>query len=319
MDEDKFRWLEIAVTAGPEAAEAVVELFNRYGRGQAVVETPVDCFEYELEEGCLPADVIVKTYLPLDGSASEARRRLEEGLWHLGQILPLPSPLLRELDESDWSEAWKQQYHRLHVGRRIVLVPAWETYEPSPGQVVIRLEPGQAFGTGLHPTTRLCLEALERLVRPGCTVLDVGTGSGVLAIAAALLGADPVLALDADPVAVRTAAENVAANGVARQVAVRHASLPGGDALPRHFSLDGSLARLDDGAYDLVLINILAPVIVGMAPALAARTRPGGHLVAAGLIEDQAEGVAGALQAQGFAILDRTQEDDWVCLVARRD
>lgn len=318
MDEGKSRWLEIAITADPEVAEAVVELFNRYGRGQAVVETPVDCFEYELEGGYLPSEVIVKTYLPLDGSASEARRRLEEGLWHLGQILPLPSPVFRELEESDWSEAWKQQYHRLHVGRRIVLVPAWETYEPSPGQVVVRLEPGQAFGTGLHPTTRLCLEALERLVHPGCTVLDVGTGSGVLAIAAAMLGADPVLALDADPVAVRTAAENVAANGVAPQVAVRHASLPGGDTLPRHFSLDGSLERLDDGAYDLVLINILAPVIVGMAPALAARTRPTGHLVAAGLIEDQQAGVAHALQAQGFTILDRTQEDDWVCLVARR-
>jgi ribosomal protein L11 methyltransferase len=318
MDEGKPRWLEIAVTVGTEAAEAVVELFNRYGRGRAVVETPVDCFEYELEDGCLPPEVIVKTYLPLDGSAQEARRRLEEGLWHLGQILPLPSPTFRELDESDWSEAWKQLYHRLLIGRGIVLVPAWEAYQPSAGQVVVRLEPGQAFGTGLHPTTRLCLEALEGLVHPGCTVLDVGTGSGVLAIAAAMLGAGPVLALDADPVAVRTAAENVAANGVARQVVVRHASLPGGDTLPRHFSLDGSLERLDDGRYDLVLINILAPVIVGMAPALAARTRPAGHLVAAGLIEEQERGVVGALQAHGFAILNRTREKDWVCLVARR-
>jgi ribosomal protein L11 methyltransferase len=318
VDDGKARWLEISVAAGAEAAEAVVELFNRYGRGRAVVETPIDCFEYELEDGCLPSEVIVKTYLPLDGSARQARRHLEEGLWHLGQILPLPSASFRELAESDWSEAWKQQYHRLHVGRRIVLVPAWEAYEPAPDQVVVRLEPGQAFGTGLHPTTRLCLEALEDLVCPGCTLLDVGTGSGVLAIAAARLGAGPVLALDADPVAVRTATENVAANGVARQVTVRHASLPGGDALPRHFSLDGSLEMLDGGAYDLVLINILAPVIVGMAPALAARTGPSGHLVAAGLIEGQEEAVVSALQAHGLTIVRRTHEQDWVCLVAQR-
>ena len=175
----------------------------------------MDCFEYELAAAPPPSTVIVKTYLPLDGTAGEAQRRLEEGLWHLGQIYPIPDPVIRELAEEDWAEAWKQQYHLLRVGRRIVIVPAWEAYAPAPGEVVIRLEPGMAFGTGLHPTTRLCLEALEAHLAPGCTVLDVGTGSGVLAIAAAKLGARSVLALDADPVAVSVARENVALNGVA--------------------------------------------------------------------------------------------------------
>jgi len=313
----RVKWLEVSVTADPETAEAVVELFNRYGRGQAVVEMPVDCFEYELEESGPPESVIVKAYLPLDGSAAEAQSRLEEGIWHLGQIYPLPEPVFRELAEEDWTEAWKEQYHRLHVGQRIVIVPAWEAYSPAPDQVVIRLEPGMAFGTGLHPTTRLCLETMEEWLVPGSTVLDVGTGSGVLAIAAVKLGAGPVLAIDADPVAVRVAAENVAANGTEGRVEVRHASLPGGETVPLHFESDG-LALLYEGQYDLVVINILAPVITGMAPALAARTRSGGRLIAAGLIEDQEQDVADALRSQGLSIVGRSQEKDWVCLAAER-
>ncbi|MBN1661388.1 MAG: 50S ribosomal protein L11 methyltransferase [Anaerolineae bacterium] len=313
-------WVEFRVDANLETAEPIVELFNRYGRGQAVVETPVDCFEYELHD-CVPGTVIVKTYLPLE--AREARRRLEEGLWHLGRILPIPEPEIRELAEEDWAQAWKEQYHRMRVGRRIVIVPAWEEYGPAPGEVVLRLEPGMAFGTGLHPTTRLCLTAIEDELAPAQSVLDVGTGSGVLAIAAARLGAEHVLAIDADPVAVRVAGENVAANGVAEQVEVRRASLAGGDAVPRHFMEveDGAVAALpilDSGCFDLVLVNILAPVITGMAAALAARTAPGGHLIAAGLIETQEAGVLGALQVHGLALTRRTQEQDWVCLTLAR-
>ncbi|HSJ54130.1 MAG TPA: 50S ribosomal protein L11 methyltransferase [Anaerolineae bacterium] len=317
-DGAKVRWLEISVTTDGEAAEAVVELFNRYGHGQAVIETPLDCFEHELEEATRASSVIVKTYLPLNVSGGDVRQRLEEGLWHLAQLYPIPEPVIRELDEESWAEAWKQQYHRLRIGRRTVIVPAWETYDSGDGEVVIRLEPGMAFGTGLHPTTRLCLEAMETAVRPGSRVLDVGTGSGVLAIAAALLEAGTVLALDADPVAVRVAEENVAANGVAGRVEVRHGSLPGGESVPLSFALEGSLPLLEAGQFDLVVVNILAPVIAGMAPALAARTRPGGSLIAAGLILDQEPNVMDALQSQGLQIAGRSQEEDWVCLLARR-
>jgi len=312
------RWLEISVTTDGEAAEAVVELFNRYGHGQAVIETQLDCFEHELEGEVQASTVIVRTYLPLDVDAQEARRRLEEGLWHLSRLYPIPEPAMRELDEESWASSWKKQYHRLRIGRRTVIVPAWESYEPGEGEVVIRLEPGMAFGTGLHPTTRLCLEAMEAAVPAGGRVLDVGTGSGVLAIAAALLGAGAVVALDADPVAVRVAAENVAANGVGGRVEVRHGSLAGGEAVPLSFAVEGPLPILEDGRYDLVVVNILAPVIVAMAPALAARTRPGGTVIASGLILDQEAVVADALQRQGFEIAGRSQEDDWVCLLAGR-
>jgi ribosomal protein L11 methyltransferase len=311
-------WLEFSVTTDGEAAEAVVELFNRYGRGGAAVETPVDCFEHELEERSTLAGVIVKAYLPLDGTATEARRRLEEGLWHLSRIYPIPEPVVRELAEQDWTEAWKQQFHLLRIGRRTVIVPAWEVYEPGPGEIVIRLEPGMAFGTGLHPTTRLCLAALESHLAKDSAVLDVGTGSGVLAIAAAKLGARSVFALDADPVAVAVAQENVTANGVAGRVIVWHGSLSGGDVVPKHFTEGSELELLESGTFDLVLVNILAPVIVGMAPALVARLAPGGRLIAAGLIEHQEAEVVRALEAQGLQIVHRTQEKDWVALAARR-
>jgi ribosomal protein L11 methyltransferase len=312
-------WLEFSVATDCEAAEAVSELFNRYGRGGAVVETPVDCFEFELSTA-VPSSVIVKTYLPLDGTAHEPRRHLEEGLWHLGQIYPIPDPVVRQLAEEDWANAWKEQYHRLGVGQRIVIVPTWETYAPDPDQVVIVLEPGMAFGTGLHPSTRLCLEALETHLAQDCTVLDVGTGSGILAIAAAKLGAGSVLAIDSDPVAVAVARENVSTNSVA-DVTVRFGSLPGGFSerwMPRRDGGDAPPYIVADGDFDLVLVNILAPVIIGMAPALEARTRIGGRIIASGLVESQEEDVVSALQIQGLEVVERTQEKDWVSLVAQR-
>lgn len=312
-------WLEFTVTADTEAAEAVVELFNRYGRGGAVVEVPVDCFEHEWPAAC--SQVLVKAYLPLDGASDETRARLEEGLWHLSQIVHIPPPAVRQLAEEDWANAWKQQYHLLRIGQRTLIVPAWEDYEPAAGEVVIRLEPGMAFGTGLHPTTRLCLQALETQVTPGCTVLDVGTGSGVLAIAAARLGARSVLALDTDLVAVTVARDNVARNEVAGVVSVQHGTLAGGVSqawMATDASTGASLPLLDAGQFDLVAVNILAPVITGMAAGLAACTAPGGRLIASGLIESQEAEVAAALRAEGFHICERNQEADWIALVAHR-
>jgi len=263
--------------------------------------------------------VIVKTYLSLADAAGESRQRIEEGLWHLGQIYPIPEPVFRELAESEWAEAWKKQYHRQRVGQRTVIVPAWESYQPAPDEVSIRLEPGMAFGTGLHPTTRLCLQFLETRVVPGCTVLDVGTGSGVLAISAAKLGAASILALDADPVAVRVARENAEMNEVAGLIEVRHGSLPGGDVALGRFALDGPLDYFGGESYDLVIVNIVAPVIVGMAAALAACLKPQGWLVAAGLIQTQEQEVRQAFRDQGLAVVGRTQEKDWVGLEARRE
>ncbi len=286
-------WLEVSVQADGEVAEAVSEVFNRYGRGGAVLSMDFD------DELSNTAVVTVKTYLPLDEEGRKARRRIEEALWHLSQIYPLPAPEFRELAEDDWANAWKKHYHVLRIGQRIVVRPSWQEHERQPDEVVIELDPGMAFGTGLHPTTRLCLQALEEHLKPGAKVLDLGTGSGILAIAAAKLGAGSVLALDNDPVAVKAARSNVQSNGVQNLVAVEH----------------GSLDKATEG-FDLVLVNILARVIIELADqGLADRVRPTGLLIAAGIIEEQEAEVAAALREHGLEIVERRQEKDWVTLV----
>jgi ribosomal protein L11 methyltransferase len=245
----------------------------------------------------------VRAYLLADDELRATKRRVEEALWHLGQIRPIAAPTFRPVAEADWTEAWKAQLEVLHIGRRIVVQPSWRDYEPAPEDIVIRLDPGMAFGTGLHPSTRLCLETIEELVRPQAAVLDLGTGSGILAIAAAKLGAGHVLAVDNDPVAVKTARENVMANGATEAVRVVQGSLPQAP-----------------GDYDVVVVNILAKVIVEMAQQdLASRVRPGGSLIAAGIIAGQEQGVIATLERSGLRLAGRRQMEDWVCLLTRQD
>ncbi len=277
-----------------EAAEAAAEVLSRYAHRGVVIEAGPD--------GGSAGTVTVRAYLPADERAQANRHHIEEALWHLGQIWPIPAPIFHSIAEDDWTEAWKKQLRVLHVGQHIVIRPSWLDYTPMPDDIVIQLDPGMAFGTGLHPTTQLCLEALEMLVQPGMDVLDVGTGSGILAIAAARLGARDVIAVDSDPTAVKTARENVVVNGAQEIVSV----------------LDGSL---DDivGDYDAIAINILAQVIVETVQhGLSARVRPGGKIIAAGILIDQESDVAAAMDQQGLTLIERRQRDDWVCLVGER-
>ena len=256
-------WLEASVQADGEAAEAVSEVFNRYYG--AVLSTD---FDDELSDTPV---VTVKTYLPLDEEGLRTRQRIEEALWHLSQIYPLPAPEFRELAEEDWANAWKKHYHVVRIGQRIVIKPPWQEHKRQPDEVVIELDPGMAFGTGLHPTTRMCLQAVEEHLKPGDRVLDLGTGSGILAIAAAKLGAGSVLALDNDPLAVRTALSNAKSNEVQNVVTAEL----------------GSLDKAA-GEFDLVLVNILARVIIELADqGLVDRVRPTGLIILAGIVVEQ--------------------------------
>ncbi len=286
----RSEWLEVSVTVEAEASEAVAEVLSRYAyHGVAIEAGP---------EGWTAGPVVVRGYLAADGELEAARRAVEEALWHLGQIRPIAAPVFRRVAEADWASAWKEHIHVMHIGRRIVVRPSWRAYAAAPGELVITLDPGQAFGTGVHPTTRMCLVALEDMLRPEADVLDLGTGSGILAIAAALLGARAVLALDNDPVAVRVAEENVAANGVEDVVRVGLGSL-----------------EEAEGPHDLIVVNILAKVIVEMLGAgLAKRLRPRGVMIATGILEDQEAAVLGAAASAGLAMRKRWQTDDWVCL-----
>jgi len=317
---DRVDWLEVSVQVDGEAAEAVSEVLNRYGRGGVVIE-------HLLIDG--PGahqdtdEMRVKAYLPAEDS--DLKRQVEEALWHLGQLYPVPEPTFHLLVEADWAEAWKQHYAVLHVGQRTVIVPRWLDHDPEPGQVVITLDPGMAFGTGTHPTTRLCLEALERYVDARYAdagrvprserVLDMGTGSGVLSIAAAkqfavakqlAVDEEPsgasILALDIDELAVAAARENVAENGVSEQVEVALGSL--------------AAAR---GPYDLILVNILAEVICALfGDGLADHLAPGGTVIASGIIDEREPDVRAAFEASGLSMVDRLFERDWVALVGRK-
>ena len=300
-----MRWLEVSARVDADTVDAATELLARYAYGSVVVE--------EMATG-KPSDAAivspalrVKAYLPDDPSLEGKVRELDEAWWHLRQIRRLGNLRRRMLEEKDWANAWKRHFRVHRIGAHIVIKPSWRAHKPKREDVVIELDPGAAFGTGLHPTTQLCLEELERSDLAGARVLDLGTGSGILAIAAAKLGAGDVRAIDTDPIAVGVAADNVRVNGVSSVVRVGEGSLgsaPSPDA--------GSLA----GTCDLAIANIIADVIIRLAGDLAAALKPGGKLITGGIIEHRAEDVVRALVEAGFDRLERWERGDWVSIVA---
>ncbi len=316
--------VEIAVTVDAEAAEAVSELFNRFngggyaedseageasGGGAVIEATGFDDFNQPIEG---EYRLVVKTYIKPGRRGEAIRRQIEEGLWFLGRIYPIPEPEIRTVRQEDWAHAWKKFYRPMRVGKRLLLKPSWENVETTPDDLVIELDPGMAFGTGLHPSTRLCLAALEEIVQPGDAVLDVGTGSGVLTIAAAKLGATKLVATDIDPIAVRVAQENAQRNGLVLA--------PDGPLEIRQESVPAGMA----GGFQVVVANILAEVLANLFDAvyenvpLAEPLAPTGSMILAGIIEERAELVIEAARRHGRELVRRYQETDWVALVMRR-
>src|SRR5215211_795868 len=210
-------WLELSTRAEAETVEAIAEIFQQFGQGVAI-EEPVVASPDETYYVDYTQPVRITTYLPLNEQAEEQRQRLEEALHWLGRLRPIEPLTVRQLAEADWENAWKRYFFVRHVGKRIVIVPSWRQYQSKPGEVVLDLDPGMAFGTGVHPTTRLCLRLLEQHLTGAARVLDLGTGSGILAIAAAKLGASAVRAIEVDSTAVGVAAANVAHNAVEQVV-----------------------------------------------------------------------------------------------------
>lgn len=247
------------------------------------------------------APVTLRAYLRADRSLPRRRARLDTAIRLLALISPLPPLAERLVDEALWEKGWREGFHTIKVGR-LVVRPPWEAYTPQPGELVMVLEPGLAFGTGHHPTTRLCLEWMQEMLTPGQRILDIGTGSGILAIGAALLGAAEVLALDTDPLAVRSARQNVQRNGLASRVRVRRGSIPWPQG----------------GPFDGILANISAKVISALAPFLWDALHPGGWVIASGILREHLGSVAEDMHKAGFPAPQVRSEGEWIALLARR-
>jgi len=317
-------WLELSVDVDPEAVESVSELLAQYGyNGGVVVDQPIipgdDGPEYSFDTS---RPVTVRTYLPLDERAEEIRQRIEQALWHFGQMRAVGPLSARTLEEEDWANAWKQHYTIQRIGARTVIVPSWLEYQPSPDDLVLRLDPGMAFGTGLHPTTQLCIGFVEQYVKPDMHVLDLGCGSGILAIAAARLGAT-VLALDTDPIAVTATRENAAYNDVTQQVSVAEGSLGGGAALGHWLGWEPERSNVQtfkrsNVQFDLIVANIIARVLAALARDMANALAFDGTLITSGIIADREQEVVEAFAQAGLTQLERRQEGDWVALVYQK-
>jgi ribosomal protein L11 methyltransferase len=303
-------WLELSVAADIEAVEAVAEILGRGAPAGTSVEPAFELVDEGLGAQVDPTrPAIVRAYLPAGDRKAADRTAAEaaEALGHLQAfgLRPIGELTTRMVHEADWAEAWKAHFPVLRVGRRLVIRPTWRRHRRAPDDVVLALDPGMAFGTGLHPTTRLCLAAVESLadrgVLAGARVLDVGCGSGILAIAALKLGADAALGVDTDPIAIDATAANAARNRLAGKLEGREGSLPSGAA-----------------PFDVVLANLIASVLVVLAPLLRDELRTGGVLLASGIFIDREPEVTAAFQSVGLSVVARSAEGEWVALEAVR-
>lgn len=288
-------WVEIRVVVPPEAVDAISGFFfdkGSLGLTESEGKAP-DRGDYVLLQAYFDNEPFAKIAATFE---EELRRALD--MADAGK----PRIWVDSLPFGDWAESWKKYFKPRKVGKRLVVAPTWEEYSPTGDELVVRVDPGMAFGTGQHETTSLCMEALEEIVRAGDRVLDVGTGTGILAIAATLLGASGGRGTDIDPEAITAAKENVEANGLSTKIAI-----------------DGAELSTITEKFPVVVANILAEALIAMAPELSAKVAPGGALVLSGILAHLAQGVKDAFVAQGFLRIDDRRQGEWVCLIARRE
>lgn len=321
-------WLEVSLNVDGELAEAVADVLARFAPNGVVTEQGVR-FNDEEDEGTPSGPINVRAYLAADEHLDETRQKLEESLYYLGMIQPLPTPTFTPIADQNWMEAWKSRYQPIPIGKNLMIVPVWMD-SPEPGRISIKIDPGMAFGTGTHPTTQLCLELLETVIsRLGIrnqeeptksqalslnylipSVIDLGCGSGILSVAALKLGVAQALGVDIDEAAVKNSRENAENNGVSSEAFILGL---------------GSVAEIKDGKFPirqapLVLANILAPVLIRLFDAgMADLVAPGGAIILSGILDHQAADVTAAAEKYGLTFVEQRQIGDWVALLYVRD
>ncbi len=310
-----MKWAEISILTTHEATEAVANIFHDLGASGVVIEDPALINSYRREgkwDYCdIPEEtdtetVTVKAYLPVDEELNKKLHQFEERvneLIHHNLDKGCGTINCREIQEEDWASSWKDYFHPVRIGERIVIKPSWEEYQSLTDDVVIELDPGMAFGTGTHHTTTMCCRCLEDVLKQGDIVFDIGTGSGILAIAAAKLGAKRVSAVDLDPVAVRVAKENVVLNKVENIVNIAQ----------------GDLLTGISGKADLIIANIIADIIIKLVVDIPHRLNDGGYFVASGIITERLSDVTAAMLENNLTVEKVIEEGGWVAMVARKE
>ncbi len=307
-------WAEISIQTTHEATEAVAELFHEVGATGVVIEDPELVEEYrrsgvwdycgipEAEDNSV---VTIKAYLTIDHELEDKISRFEARVEELASCgIDKGKGIItwQEINEEDWENSWKEYFHATKIGERIVIKPSWEAYEPQEGEVVLELDPGMAFGTGTHHTTAMCLRLLEGLVKPNQEIFDIGTGSGVLSIAAAKLGASKILAVDYDELAVRIAKENIAENHTENIITARQ----------------GDLFKGIEGQADLVIANIIADIIIRLLPDAPSHLKRDGRMIASGIIQDRLDDVTNKVEEVGMVVEHIERSGDWVAMIIKR-
>ncbi len=302
-----MNWLEVSITVDGELAESVADVLARFAPNGVMTEQGVK-FNDEEDEGTATGPITVRAYLEADAQLEETRQKLEEALFYLGMIQPVPHPVYQQIADQNWMEAWKSRYHPILVGERLLILPAW-LENPDPKRIPIKIDPGMAFGTGTHPTTQLCLELMERSFdQTPPTVIDVGCGSGILSIAALKLGARKVLGVDIDLESVKNSRENADLNQIGEELLLGQGSVY--EILSENFAFKSA---------PLIVANILAPVLIRLfGVGLADLIEPRGEIILSGILDHQAQSVVEAGQAQGLRLSERRQMKDWVALTMSR-
>ncbi len=323
-----MEYLEVKVYTTTKGIDPVSGIFLAAGVEGIVVEDPGDFYELMEKKNAYDWDYVdddlvkdlknketnVTAYLEKTPEGYAQLKQIDEEIWKLSTfdacaafedtvcLLGRLKLCVRTVDDNDWKDNWKEYFKPVKITDRIVIKPSWEDYEKQEGEIVIEIDPGAAFGTGKHPTTTMCIKALEKYIRAGeSTVLDVGCGSGILSIAAGLLGARDVLGIDIDPLAVIVSKENAAFNKLEDRISI----------------VEGDLTKGVDYKADIVVANLMADLVVILAKDVRRHLNPGGLYVSSGILAEKKEEVAAKIREAGFEIVEIYEEDEWVCIVAR--